>query len=99
MSERAASTGKPEPQLAKAKDHPGQVKETLISLIIAFIMAFVFRAFVAEAFIIPTGSMAPTLLGQHSRHQSPPTGEPLSSWILFDGGTNLVIGGEPVKGG
>jgi signal peptidase I len=74
MSESAASTGKPEPKLAKAKDHPGQVKETLISLIIAFIMAFVFRAFVAEAFIIPTGSMAPTLLGQHTRHQSPPTG-------------------------
>ncbi|WP_159713921.1 hypothetical protein [Geminicoccus flavidas] len=30
---------------------------------------------------------------------TPPTGEPLSSWILFDGGTNLVIGGKPVKGG
>jgi hypothetical protein len=30
---------------------------------------------------------------------TPPAGEPLSTWILFDGGTNLVIGGEPVKGG
>ncbi|WP_191057728.1 hypothetical protein, partial [Geminicoccus harenae] len=30
---------------------------------------------------------------------TPPTGEPMSSWILFDGGTNLVIGEEPVKGG
>lgn len=63
-----------ETKLGKAKDQPGQVKETLISLIIAFVMAFVFRAFVAEAFIIPTGSMAPTLLGAHSRHQGAATG-------------------------
>ena len=31
----------------------------------AFILAFVFRAFVIEAFIIPTGSMAATLYGKH----------------------------------
>lgn len=41
------------------------VKETIISIVIAFAMAFVFRGFVIEAFLIPTGSMAPTLLGQH----------------------------------
>jgi signal peptidase I len=51
-----------------------QVKETLISLIIAFVMAFVFRAFVIEAFIIPTGSMAPTLDGAHVTVVSPNTG-------------------------
>ncbi|MFQ5414550.1 MAG: S26 family signal peptidase [Phycisphaerae bacterium] len=43
----------------------GGVKETAESLIIAFILAFVFRAFVVEAFVIPTGSMAPTLYGKH----------------------------------
>ncbi|MCH7720656.1 MAG: hypothetical protein IH988_06655, partial [Planctomycetes bacterium] len=31
----------------------------------AFILAFVFRAFVIEAFVIPTGSMAATLYGKH----------------------------------
>ncbi|MFI4861907.1 MAG: S26 family signal peptidase [Phycisphaerales bacterium JB063] len=41
------------------------IKETVEALVIAFILAFVFRAFVVEAFIIPTGSMAPTLLGEH----------------------------------
>ncbi|MBY0309062.1 MAG: S26 family signal peptidase, partial [Phycisphaerales bacterium] len=51
------------------------VKETIISVIIAFTMAFVFRSFVAEAFIIPTGSMAPTLNGAHMRVTSPYTGE------------------------
>ncbi|CAN5792732.1 hypothetical protein BH11PLA1_BH11PLA1_16620 [soil metagenome] len=49
-------------------------KDTVISVIIAFIMAFVFRAFVVEAFVIPTGSMAPTLMGAHMRFDSPQTG-------------------------
>lgn len=41
------------------------IKETLESVVMAFVLAFVFRAYVVEAFVIPTGSMAPTLLGQH----------------------------------
>src|SRR5690348_13181523 len=45
----------------------GNVKETVESILVAFILAFVFRAFVVEAFVIPTGSMAPTLLGAHMR--------------------------------
>ena len=45
------------------------IKETLESIVIAFVFAFVFRAYVVEAFVIPTGSMAPTLLGQHMRVQ------------------------------
>ncbi|MHC5109505.1 MAG: S26 family signal peptidase [Planctomycetota bacterium] len=40
-------------------------KETLESIVVALILAFVFRAFIVEAFIIPTGSMAPTLYGAH----------------------------------
>lgn len=43
------------------------IKETFESIIIAFILAFVFRAYIVEAFVIPTGSMAPTLLGAHYR--------------------------------
>lgn len=49
-------------------------KETLTALAIAFVMAFIFRAFVLEAFLIPTGSMAPTLLGAHVRIRSDLTG-------------------------
>ena len=40
-------------------------RETIESLIIAFTLALLFRAFEAEAFVIPTGSMAPTLMGRH----------------------------------
>src|SRR5690606_4436571 len=43
------------------------IKETVESILVAFILAFVFRAFVVEAFVIPTGSMAPTLMGAHTR--------------------------------
>ncbi|UYV13137.1 MAG: S26 family signal peptidase [Phycisphaera sp.] len=50
------------------------IRETFSSIIIAFAMAFVFRAFVIEAFVIPTGSMAPTLLGQHVEVVSDQTG-------------------------
>ena len=50
------------------------IRETFSSIIIAFAMAFVFRAFVIEAFVIPTGSMAPTLLGQHVEFVSDQTG-------------------------
>lgn len=48
---------------------PDTLRDTVESIVVAFIMAFVFRAFVVEAFIIPTGSMAPSLYGQHGQHR------------------------------
>lgn len=42
-----------------------QNRETVESIVVAFVLAFLFRAFEAEAFVIPTGSMAPTLYGRH----------------------------------
>ena len=41
------------------------VRETIESLLVAVLLALMFRAFESEAFIIPTGSMAPSLTGQH----------------------------------
>lgn len=40
-------------------------RETADALVVAFVLAFLIRTFVAEAFVIPTGSMAPTLMGAH----------------------------------
>ncbi|MCZ6815491.1 MAG: S26 family signal peptidase [Planctomycetota bacterium] len=48
---------------------PDGFRDTIESIVIAFIFAFVFRAFVVEAFVIPTGSMAPTLYGMHGQHR------------------------------
>src|SRR5215831_11257546 len=46
-------------------------RETVESVVIAFILAFLFRTFEAEAFVIPTGSMAPTLQGRHKDVECP----------------------------
>ncbi|QDV72454.1 signal peptidase I [Botrimarina mediterranea] len=40
-------------------------RETVDALVVAFVLAFLIRTFQAEAFVIPTGSMAPTLMGRH----------------------------------
>ena len=40
-------------------------RETIESIVVAFTLALLFRTFEAEAFVIPTGSMAPTLMGRH----------------------------------
>ena len=40
-------------------------RETVEAFVVAFILALLFRGFIAEAFVIPTGSMAPTLMGAH----------------------------------
>jgi signal peptidase I len=53
---------------------PQVVRETIESLAVAFILALLFKAFVADAFIIPTGSMAPTLMGAHKDLQCPECG-------------------------
>jgi signal peptidase I len=42
--------------------------------VIAVVLAFLFRGFVAEAFVIPTGSMAPTLQGRHIDMECPECG-------------------------
>ncbi len=52
------------------------VKETIESVVVAFILAFIFRAFIAEAFVIPTGSMAPNLYGVHRQHTCVVCGTP-----------------------
>ena len=50
------------------------IPETIQSLLVAFAIALAFRGFVIEGFVIPTGSMAPTLMGEHVRFQTPDTG-------------------------
>ncbi len=50
---------------AKPPGRQESTRETVESIVVAFLLAFLFRAFEAEAFVIPTGSMAPTLYGRH----------------------------------
>jgi signal peptidase I len=61
MSKQKPSIKSPVP--AAVQSHA--IRETVESIVIAFVLAFLFRTFEAEAFVIPTGSMAPTLMGRH----------------------------------
>ena len=64
----AASTAAAPPPGARAN---AVIRETIESIVIAFVLAFLVRTFEAEAFVIPTGSMAPDADG-------PPQGSLLS---------------------
>lgn len=52
------------------------LRETIESLAVAFVLAFLFRTFCAESFVIPTGSMAPALLGRHKDVECLACGQP-----------------------
>jgi len=67
MSQEKSGKSDLEKKNQKSKDRAAEIANTFEWLITAFILAFVFRAFVMEAFRIPTGSMADTLKGAHFR--------------------------------
>ena len=46
-------------------------RDTVEAIVVAFILALVVRGFEAQAFVIPTGSMAPTLMGRHKEIACP----------------------------
>ena len=76
---RAATLPKPSPKTKPAPAKPAKKRETtrdvIEQIVVAFILAFLIRGFEAEAFVIPTGSMAPTLYGQHKEVTCPQCGE------------------------
>jgi signal peptidase I len=74
------------------------VKDTVMSLLIAFTIALIFRGVVLEPFQIPTGSMAPTLLGAHVRMYDKETGYswPMSPSKFFDSGMQVATPVQPV---
>jgi signal peptidase I len=96
MADRS-SASRPAANTPAHKTTAASVKETLISVVIAFTMAFVFRGFVIEGFQIPTGSMAPTLLGKHMLVVNPETGTEwtVGPWDYLDRGQQVPA---PVQG-
>src|SRR5438552_16512112 len=67
MPDAATLPAAPSAKNSRTDADEGSIKETVEAILVAFILAFIFRGFVVEAFVIPTGSMAPTLLGAHMR--------------------------------
>ena len=70
------------------------VREIVEMFAIAFVLAFLFRTFEGELFSIPTGSMAPTLMGRHKEYNCPECGfeYQVSASNEFDPNENAYTG-------
>ena len=63
------------PTTVEARPQPREgYRDTVEAIVVAFILALVVRGFEAQAFVIPTGSMAPTLMGRHKEIACPQCG-------------------------
>ncbi len=71
---------------SESKKEETNIVDTVQSLIVAFALAMAVRSFVTEGFVIPTGSMGPTLMGQHVRLKSTVSGDefPIDSGPAFE---------------
>ncbi len=73
------------------------LRETAEAIVVAFVLALLFRAFIAEAFVIPTGSMAPALMGAHKDVFCPECGQefPIGASLenRNDATEHVVVGG------
>ncbi|MHC5537758.1 signal peptidase I [Singulisphaera rosea] len=62
------------PETVIEVSHSGVVRQTVEFLVVLTLGILLFRTFAAEAYIVPTGSMAPTLLGLHEELVCPNCG-------------------------
>ena len=75
IATQPATAGKLRPSPAPADARPKEgYRDTVEAIVVAFILALVVRGFEAQAFVIPTGSMAPTLMGRHKEVSCPQCG-------------------------
>ena len=88
---RAADAAPPADAAAQAEGSSLRVLETVQTVLTALILAFCFRTFMIEPFIIPTGSMAPTLLGAHLDLRCP-----RCAWAFAVGVDPDISGGSSV---
>ena len=94
MSNRTVPPAKNQNSNGGASTSAALWRETIESIVIAFVLAFLFRTFEAEAFVIPTGSMAPTLMGRHKDLSCEQCGYPfrVSASDEVDSTTNSLNG-------
>lgn len=87
------------PKKTKGSKRAAEIANTFEWLITAFILAFLFRAFIMEAFRIPTGSMADTLMGAHFRLRCPQCGYPYNYGFIPEkyGFRRDYIPHQPIK--
>jgi hypothetical protein len=77
-----ASAQEARPQTAKAAEaphpqNPDGTREIIETVVFVVVLVLLLKTFLAEAFVIPTGSMAPTLLGYHKSVKCEKCGYPI----------------------
>src|SRR4051812_44916360 len=75
------------PREAKNEGH----RETVEAIVVAMILALLVRGFEAEGFVIPTGSMAPRLMGRHKEVTCPQC-----KYVYSVNASNEEGGGQPL---
>lgn len=70
----AASPAPPAAAVVDTRNELTRVIEIVQTILTGLVLAFIFRAFAVEPFIIPTGSMADSLLGAHATRTCPACG-------------------------
>ena len=70
---KSPSAATQEQPTAGKRGNPSQRRESVESFVVVF-LAFLLWSFEAEGFVIPTGSMAPTLMGRHKEITCPECG-------------------------
>src|SRR5262245_19636147 len=58
----------------KAPEQKDALRDIVETIVFVVVLVLLLKAFMAEAFVIPTGSMAPTLLGYHRVIKCPECG-------------------------
>jgi len=76
----------------KARGEISSVRDTVESIWVAILLALVLRAFLVEAFVIPTGSMAPRLMGEHWDLVCPACGYEYAFGVAAAGSTSAGAG-------
>jgi signal peptidase I len=82
----------------KSEPTDGGWRETVESIAMAVILALLFRGFVAEAFVIPTGSMAPTLVGRHKDLTCPQCGNSYQVSCSPEAENEVLTGNHVING-
>ncbi|MFO0865508.1 MAG: hypothetical protein U0744_12810 [Gemmataceae bacterium] len=86
------SKGKP-PEKKPEGDFRDSVREILETVVFVVVLVLLLKTFLAEAFVIPTGSMAVTLLGYHKEVPCEQCGRPCL--VNFSQEVDPQIPGEP----
>lgn len=87
------ATTSPGPRAGQTAAKKGDgLRELVEALVVAGVAALLVRGFEAQAFVIPTGSMAPTLMGRHKEVTCPQCG-----YVFSVNASEEVEGPSPLK--